>query len=407
MPENDLADVGRPGKVLPLLDVAQHAVFVLLVLIGAVRAGSGSDALWWVLAGSLVLLAWYATGLILAGRVHARPAPLVWLAGLTLIWALLVAGSPDFAWVAFALFFVYLRLLPPRVAMPGVAVLTAGVIAALLLHGGGNTTAQVVGPLIGAVVATVTALAYRSLLGESDTRRELIEQLVLAQDDLLASHDELARVQREAGVLQERERLAREIHDTLAQGLSSIIMLLRAARSDLADGPQAAVERMSQAERTAAENLEDARRFVGALTPTPLAGTPLSEALQRLTARLSEESRMEGRYRCEGTPYPLPTTHEVALLRVAQGALANVRKHAHARAVTVTLSYMPDAVTLDVVDDGRGFDAQRIESAPLGGSGFGLRSMRGRLADLAGTLVIESEPGAGTAVAATIPAPGA
>ena len=245
------------------------------------------------------------------------------------------------------------------------------------------------------------AWVYSQLRAESEARRSLVQQLTATRDDLVATHDELAVAQRQAGVLAERSRLARDIHDTLAQGFSSIVLLSRAG---LTGSPDAERLRslMEQVEQTAATGLQDARTVVHALTPDELSEAPLPAALGRLLDRLASQTGLRTDLVVDGSARALPTAVEVALLRLSQGALANVRQHADASRVTVTLTYQDDAVVLDVVDDGRGFDpaAPRVRN---NGSGFGLRAMRERLSDLGGTLTIEASPGEGTAVGASVP----
>jgi signal transduction histidine kinase len=237
------------------------------------------------------------------------------------------------------------------------------------------------------------------LTSENEQRRRLVAELVAAQDDLVATHDELAATQRQAGALAERARLARDIHDTLAQGFSSILLLARAGQA----GSQDVAALLGQIESTAAENLEEARRVVHALAPAALEEAPLPAAIGRLLDRLAEQTGVRAELHLDGEPVPIATSQEVALLRLAQSALANVRLHARASRVAVTLTYRPSEVSLDVVDDGVGFDLQQLQSAPLGGTGFGLRAMRDRLSGVGGTLAVESSAGEGTAVAATIP----
>ncbi|MGI5170814.1 sensor histidine kinase [Spirillospora sp. CA-253888] len=184
---------------------------------------------------------------------------------------------------------------------------------------------------------------------------------------------------REAGVSDERRRLAAEIHDTIAQGLAGIITQLQAAEES---------EHVRRATDLARESLREARRSVQDLAPTHLEHDSLPTALKKIT---------DGRAHLTvtGTTEPLHDELEAALLRIAQEALANAVRHAHADRVGVTLSYMDDEVTLDIRDDGRGFDR------PSGG--FGLTAMRERAERVAGTLEIESEPGRGTAVSARVP----
>ncbi|MFD0568927.1 sensor histidine kinase [Kitasatospora gansuensis] len=197
------------------------------------------------------------------------------------------------------------------------------------------------------------------------------------------------------GRLAERQRLAREIHDTLAQGLSSIVLLARSAESALPADPGAARERIAEVGRTASANLAEARRFVQALTPPALDGVTLTEALRRLADGQGVA------FHLDGEPYPLPVEAEVALLRLTQEALANAARHAEAQAVAVTLTYLDDEVTLDVFDDGVGFDPLALPSGA--GRRFGLHGMRERIAALGGRLTVESAPGEGTVVAVSLP----
>ncbi|MGH3444754.1 MAG: sensor histidine kinase, partial [Nocardioidaceae bacterium] len=180
------------------------------------------------------------------------------------------------------------------------------------------------------------------------------------------------------------------IHDTLAQGLSSIQLLLGAAEQQLADG-QPARPLVDQARAVATTNLEEARRFVRALAPAALTDESLGGALDRLAATHRATLTVDGR------PRPLPADQQEALLRITQEALANVASHAGAGNVAVTLGYLDDAVAIDVVDDGVGFDTSASQA------GFGLRSMRARAERLRGTFTVESTPGGGTAIAVSLP----
>lgn len=374
---------------LRLLRWAIHGTFAVLLAIAVAsvaREGQAPPA-----AGGVLLGALYAAGLVVEGRLphfggrtHLLLGRL-WLVVVTLGWAALALAAPQFVWLAFPLFFAYLHLLPVPVALPGVVLLTAAAIAAAGWHAGGVTPAQIVGPTIGAAVATLLALVYKALYAESEQRRRLIE-------DLVATRERLVRAEGDAARLAERERLAREIHDTLAQGMSSIILLLRAAQRDLDARPVAARRRIVEAEAAAQENLEEARHFVRALAPPALQRSSLVDALQTVTA-----AETEVRFEVAGTPVPLPAGYDLALLRIAQGALGNVSRHASAEHARVTLTYLEDMVMLDVYDDGRGFDL----SATTGG--YGLRAMRERASALGGTLTVESAPGEGTAVAAALP----
>ncbi|WP_250575005.1 sensor histidine kinase [Nonomuraea sediminis] len=233
----------------------------------------------------------------------------------------------------------------------------------------------------------------RTMLELSEANRRLEATLAVNAD----LHERLLSQAREAGVLDERQRMAREIHDTLAQGLIGIIAQLQAAEQ-ATDDPAAWQRHLSLATGLARESLSEARRSVHALRPAPLETGRLADALSGVAGRWSALHGLEVALTTTGTPRPMPPEVEVALLRTAQEALANVAKHAQAGRVGVTLSYMEDSVALDVRDDGKGFDPAD------GSSGFGLIAMRQRVEGLSGTLQIESEPGAGTGISASVPA---
>ncbi|HTU75721.1 MAG TPA: sensor histidine kinase [Trebonia sp.] len=228
-----------------------------------------------------------------------------------------------------------------------------------------------------------------------DVLREANGKLEAALAENRGLHKQLLTQAREAGILDERARMAREIHDTLAQGLTGIIMQLQAAEH--ASEPAEWRAHHDAAIGLARESLSEARRSVDALRPEPLEKASLSEAVAGAAARWSALHGIEVKVMTTGTQRALPSEAEAALLRTAQEALANIAKHAEATRAGVTLSYMDHDVALDVRDDGKGL---------AGGAtgGFGLIAMRQRIEGLAGTLHIESEPGLGTGISACIPA---
>lgn len=367
------------------LATALHAALVVLVLASAVRYLTGhgfGDRAPWVLAGAAVLLATYAAYRLLNSRV--------WLALLVLEWFLLVLLAPSFAWCAVPLSFVALRVLSFRPA----CVVVAGMVVVTVVQW--TRMADRVDPTIvlGPVCIAVLAVgAYRALERDALARQALLDDLSAAQGDLVDA-------QHQAGVLAERARLSREIHDSVAQGLSSINLLLQAAEREWDDKPAAARQHAAQAAATARDGLDEARRVVRDLAPAELV-VGLPEALRRTCERLAAHSPVEVRMQVHGTPVTLDSEVETALLRTARGALANVLEHAAAKSAVVTLTYQPDAVVLDVVDNGRGLPRSRakIDSD----RGHGLAGIRDRLKQLGGTLVLESEPGEGTALAASVP----
>ncbi len=341
---------------------AMIAVLMSVVVLNALSAENG--ARWREVAAAALVVVVYATGITgLLGTDRRRG--LIWLLLLVAAWLWLIWLVPEGVFLAFPLYFLAAHLLPGRWAVVGVAGLTVCAVLGFGMHRG-FTFAVALGPSLGAVVALATVLGLRLVDRESARR----------------------------GVLAERERLAREIHDTLVQGFSSINLLLGAAGERLPSDPENsdAVDLVHQARQVALDNLTEARRFVRALSPAALDGMPLPQALERTVADFDRAS-----LQVDGEERPLAEPQENALVRIAQEALTNAHKHAGASTVRVTLTYLPDAVGLDVVDDGVGFDPARP------GNGFGLSSMRRRAEDLAGRLDLESEPGAGTAVAVSIP----
>ena len=237
-------------------------------------------------------------------------------------------------------------------------------------------------------------------------RAEMIRQLAEANAKLEAAltenaglHAQLLVQAREAGVHDERQRMAGEIHDVLAQGLTGIVTQLEAARQV----PHQRERHLDTAVELARQSLSEARRSVRNLRPEPLDEMSLPDALADVARRWSDLNALTAQVTTTGTARPMHPEIEGTLLRTAQEALANVAKHAAASRVGLTLSYMEDQVTLDVRDDGKGFDPAAVPE-PAGGHGFGLTGMRQRLDRVAGRLEIESEPGSGTAVSASVPA---
>jgi signal transduction histidine kinase len=244
---------------------------------------------------------------------------------------------------------------------------------------------------------------------QSAQRAAMLDQLARANTRLAEAlrenaglHAQLLVQAREAGVLDERQRMAGEIHDVLAQGLTGIVTQLEAADAAAAR-PGDWHRHLDTAKRLARDSLTEARRSVQALRPQTLDVSALPEAIADVAGTWSGLHEVTAELITTGAPRPLLPEIEATLLRTAQEALANVARHAAAGRVTLTLSYMEDVVTLDVRDDGAGFDpvAPRVESEE---GGYGLSAMRERLLRVAGTLDVESEPGGGTAISACVPA---
>jgi signal transduction histidine kinase len=247
--------------------------------------------------------------------------------------------------------------------------------------------------------------ARKGMIAELAQANQRLEEMMAENTGLQA---QLLTQAREAGAGDERQRMAREIHDTLAQGLTGIITQLEAAQQTTHEAERE--RRIDNSKRLARDSLAEARRSVQALRPQALEDSRLPDALAEEVARWTATSGVPAEVAATGDPRALYPEVEVTLLRVAQEALANVAKHAAAAHAWVTLSYMEDVVTLDVRDDGSGFAPLGESSGGGGGTGgtagggFGLIAMRQRVNRLAGQLEIESEPGVGTAVSASLPA---
>lgn len=328
---------------------------------------------------------------------RGRPSAFVYFFGFLLLGALLILQHPLFFLVPVAAFF-HVQVLGSA-PMVFVGLSFASVAAnSLIVY---PEPAPGAGWIFGIVVVVQTVGIGLGVIGTeqivrlSQERAQALAELERLVRENEGLHAQLVAQAREAGVADERQRLAREIHDTVAQGLMGVITQLEAAK---AAGEPDRSRRMDNAAAMARESLAEARRAVRAATPLALEGRRLDEALGQVVSAWSEMNCVPAQLEVTGAAHPLHPQVEVSVLRVAQEALANVAKHAAASRVAVTLSYMADVVALDVRDDGAGFDP-----AALNG-GFGLTGMRARAAELGGELSVETEPGGGTAVSLSLPA---
>ncbi len=322
---------------------------------------------------------------------------LIYLTGLWILFIIASSQGTIETWVLLALGPQCFLAVPFRWAVGAIVVLNLTPVAVAMITGvSGSALASVVAS---AVLTIAFSVAFGwwvfRIIAQSYDRASLIEQLS-------QTRSELASANRLAGVLAERQRLSGEIHDTVAQGFTSIIMLLQAADTDVEGQPAAARRYLALALQTARENLAEARALVTALAPAGLEPGALDGALRRLTATMNGHLGTAAAFEVAGPAVPLPRPAEVMLLRVAQEALANVRKHARARQVLVRLRYAEGQVGLDVTDDGTGFDPGHA------GGGYGLPGMRARVDEAGGRLGIRSSPGCGTTVSVDVPvvAPG-
>ncbi|TMR93512.1 sensor histidine kinase [Nonomuraea basaltis] len=361
----------------------QHAFFASwLVLTSAGPLTEAGQVLPVVLVAGLA--AWYAVWFVLR-TPPPGDVPVPYVLGGGLLWLGLFALDSSFLVVVLSVLVPYC-MDAVRVGLVAVVSCAGGWLWHRFHATGSITWAEIAIAALIAISAATAVGYFSSVSRQSAERKRLLDQLQAAQEARAAA-------ERQAGVAAERQRLARDIHDSLTQGFASVAMLLEAAQATLPDN-----KHLTQALRAARENLAESRRVVRALRPGQLDECGLPEALQLLAGRLSDETGIDAHTVITGKLRPLQAQAQAELLRVAQEAVANVRRHARAEQVTLTLSYMEDLVVLDVHDDGDGFDPGRAAF------GHGLSIMRERMEQLGGTLLVESAPGAGATVVASLPA---
>jgi signal transduction histidine kinase len=379
------------------IGVAVHVVFYGMLLgftasLVASGRGAGTAAAGATLA--VLLGCWYTWWMLLRPDLVVRSAGprVAYFAVAGVLWAGLVALDRNYTNLGLVAAVQLFGYLPRRSALAGMVVVLLVWLGGDLLH---DSLAASAGP-------RWPGLRWDELASAIFT--VAVAGLCLyAFRELSRTRSDLAAAERQAGTLGERQRIAADIHDTLTQGLASVVMLLEAAQASYRAGTPEAGRRIEEATCAAREGLREVRRLVWDLRPEALERGSLGEALTRLSAQLEEQTGTPAQTVVTGEVRPLAPQVEVTLLRVAQEALANVRRHAKATEVTVTLSYIEDEVALDVQDDGRGFDPSRpVATRPEGG--LGLAAMRERVKALGGSLSIESAPGEGATVAVQLPA---
>lgn len=381
-------DPAALDRLWRVLRICLDLLIAVLWLFTVVR---GDDWRTWGWAAAFALV--YAAGRFRSDEYGPGLPTWPWLAALSATFAGLAWATPDAAYLVFPLFFVIMHVAAGWAAIALALTLTVVSIAGIARHGEFGV-GGVVGPVLGVTVAIGVGLGFRLLMREAQARERAIAELVAARADVAA-------MSRRAGELDERARLAADIHDTVAQGLSSIQLLLHSAERTI-DPAEPALEPIRMARRVAADNLAETRRIIAALQPAPLSGADLPLALARVCAATPVTADgATATFSVDGDPVPLPEDIETALLRVCQASVGNVGKHARATKCSVTLTYQPDAVTLDVVDDGVGFDP----ATPAAPGAMGIDGVRRRMAALGGDVTIESAPGAGCGVSARIPLP--
>ncbi|TVU60917.1 sensor histidine kinase [Paenarthrobacter nitroguajacolicus] len=362
------------------IDAVVHLGFAVLMVASAVRyvmRHSPADNLWTVALAAAVC-ALYAMTAVLAHRWPGRGRRLwmPWMVALVAAWAALVIVAPSFAWCSFAIFFLARTVFRGWAGYVAGGATAAATAVGLFRMSDWTDVAMLLGPLAAGALLT------------------------LIYDKIERDQERLAASEREAGIAAERERVSREIHDTVTQGLASSLLLLEAAQRSWP--AQAAHDDVRRAADLLRRNLADTRSLVHELSAPGLESGPLPEALEHAARQYVDSIRVQ----VTGDARPLPSEVRHALLRVTQSAVANIKLHARADHASVTLGYLPDAVTLDVFDDGRGFDPGAVPP-PSETGGYGLRAMQQRVEQLGGELSVESTPGEGTIIAAQLPLPAA
>ena len=381
--------VKTTSNILAFLRVSLHVLVAVLLLVGLLGVQHSR------VPALTVCLAALFSGLYLAGTVmHHRGRDIrpgtgaAWLGIVAALWVALVWTSPDFAWLEFPLVMLACYLLPTPLGIAASLAAGAFTVAVMAPETG---IGGIIGPTIGTLVAVVASFAYQALRGEAEHYK-----LIAAR--LEATQMELAESQYQAGALQERTRLAREVHDTMAQGLSSIVLFGRVAAGHLESGNPARREKAQEILRTivdtASENLSEARRFVAANSPE---AAPLSDRLEALAA--SARSRQKAIDSPLDLTLVAPGADQITgeaadvVERVVREGVSNIVRHSHAGKAVVTVEKLGNVATVDVFDDGSGVKRP---------AGHGLTGLRARVAEVGGTLELESSP-RGTVLAARIP----
>lgn len=366
-------DAARPARSGPALDAA--VVAVVIAVLGITVPGSGAGEAF-VLGGTLavVVVTWFTAGRHALDGGRTWPAVAAVLIGAGLVGTLVDPAFATFQIIAFPIAWLITPGFRSAVVLNALIALAIGVGYAI--------SASVPLALATEGLSLAFSLAMGMWITRIQTRSEERQRLI---DRLTATQQQLSALSREAGAVAERERLARELHDTLTQSLTGIVMLAERARSR-----HPADQALSVLEESARQAMTEARGLVAASAGVPLEGG-LEAALQTLADRFQREAGLAVQV---SVTVEVPRGSEVVLLRCAQEGLSNVRKHADARSVAVDVRPEGSEAVLTVVDDGRG---------PGHGRGFGLAGMRDRLALVGGEARLEAAPGAGSRLTVRVP----
>ena len=388
-------DAGHRGRAVAIevgMQIGIQVLFAGLVIFTLVMALVLSPPrLGRILGWAALLIVVYTA--LMGTHVMSRSRREMWrpllVTAMVVVSILLAIDFPYAAYLTIPLSFVYLDHLPPLQACVAVVV---GAVAILLGVGltGGWSVGGIVGPVAGAAVAVVVGLSLKAMQAQA-------AELERLNVDLLAVQKRLAESQRQAGVLEERARLAREIHDTVAQSLSSIGLLLSAVERTAPDHP--AIEQIRLAHLASSDALSETRGLIAELAPPTVVHQGLSAVLERLGATTWSIGGLHVDVDCPDTS-DLPMEIQTALLRLCQAAMSNVVRHAHAHHASIRIVRPnPGHVLLRVSDDGVGMDLD----ASVRDGAFGLQAIRQRVEAASGEVSLTSKPGEGTRVEVDLP----
>jgi signal transduction histidine kinase len=377
------------------------AVAVLCVLVVA-NGVEGAELVGGLAANAALLIVWFALGRRGADSRSGSAA----IALLILLGGVATAITPSMATMQAILFPVLWQLARTTRGAVVTNMLLAVSVGIGYVVGLGPSLAVVLQATVIETISVIGSLAIGFWISrisiESEERRRLIAELHDTQELLAAAS-------RDAGMLTERERLARELHDTIAQDLTGLVLLVQRTRREVVAADPTVGDTLDLLEDSARAALAETRGLVASSAPVGLSDGGIVAALERLGARMERETGIAvtvsipaGGDACGGSGADAPATaldrdEEIVLLRCAQEGLSNVRRHANATAASVVLSVTDTSATVEVRDDGRGFDAS------LPRTGFGLDGLTDRLALVGGLLEIDSVPGSGTTLTARLP----
>jgi signal transduction histidine kinase len=402
-----LSEATRPDRdAWTMWERSWHAAWFLILSVSTAVALAGPHELqhrFGITAGALALATSYILAAMWRPELHRQPRAML----PPLIPGLLVAQflnyeDPAFLWVSTLQLAVLYRLLPIPWSVPAALLSSAATLWFGTRYYG---PAVAIFGLFAVAASTFLAMYITSIVRQSRERKSLLDQLGSAQKSL-------AEAERAAGVLEERQRIAREIHDTVTQELIVIVQSLEAHLRRV-QGAKRDVDRsrsLESALRAARRGVKESRRLVWSSSAQAPGPSALRSSLERVVNRFISDTGIAATLVVENDdPNGEAIGSQIELVRGVQEALVNARKHASPRSVTVTLSTLADFVVVDVHDDGRGFSTQDANlgndavCANADGGGFGLRSLKNRVTKLGGELIVESSIGCGTTVGIRVP----